>query len=431
MSSCVVESGGAEIRWDDLLKESYILVQGAKVDGFGDVIATFQLGQALKDSGVPPERLFINVIDNDNNNLEVVRKVNAAFGFALWIDRPWHGVDVVLTILSPARTPFQLKKYYALQDAGSSVLMLNEYNKKFYKDEFLCKGLSEVRVLGLGEDLEGIFIYERLRRTFLSEREGIVKDRLSHLLELSFPLKAAILRRSGVAEFQALNRLYYGYSFSMVSALEFVAAIAAIDLEKEMPGKNLIIYVAKPYECWREGKEGLKLQWGVLCDFLKDKVGIFEIKSVDGRYVESYVITEGLPKQITLILGSVDYGDGIVLMQASEDETIATGDLSVSEVISAAKSFIYEVRSHKAEFAEKLKEYFLRMTGVDLDFMIPSDASEASSMRSRIDLMTEVYRVAMRDRSLFRRFSEGVVATSHCGPKIAALVASYLARCGG
>jgi hypothetical protein len=60
--------------------------------------------------------------------------------------------------------------------------------------------------------------------------------------------------------------------------------------------------------------------------------------------------------------------DFLLLMKASEDEVLGTGDHSISEELSAGKKVYYQELPHKKKFAHDLSHMISKICKVELDF---------------------------------------------------------------
>ena len=231
-------------------------------------------------------------------------------------------------------------------DIRKPYIGLSEYNVFPRKTLYENKDDREY-VLGFGENCLGLYLNEDLKIYFHSGEGQDKLRRLSHLAHLLAPLKEALLEGSTIEVYSQTKVFYMGYSYYLNSAIQFLALVA----QKEKGSSHQTIDVLIP---------GLKR------NAAGDKKALFESMKDVKQFIPKHFISCGfseirchghviqLSEQPGKILNihnpqTLEKGDFLQSMLASEPLMLVTGDQSLSEALSAGKMVMYEQLAHKEE----------------------------------------------------------------------------------
>jgi hypothetical protein len=288
-----------------------------------------------------------------------------------------------------------------------------EYGRDFRSKEILQK-IS----LGIEPKDSGIFISQELVSWSFDERvKALPSYRLRPLLETSLEVQKAIFgeEEPSLEKFESEASLYFGYSHNPLSVKAFSDAIMQFvqDRREEPPKENIIICIPICSESFRE--------------FLEEKSSSFKLNGFKKLIIKTFsgdvlfaINSDELKSSpsVQIIVGRIPHSDYLSLLKASEKLSIAEGDQSVSEAISAQKHFVYETLLHKEEFGLSLNRVFKQVCEIEIgrdfsydDFWIsyPSRslpfASDEISRR-----MFHLFKIHTADPSKFDRFNRYVIS---------------------
>ncbi|MDF2550105.1 MAG: hypothetical protein K0S07_1172 [Chlamydiales bacterium] len=360
---------GKELSEQELIAGSsldHLLCQGDKKcilyavpnNGLGDIACALKFANQLVDRlGVKPENI---VIASDDPQLVAIFNVK---NFSVSsIDQAAQVKDAVIQLSLPDTTKSPRMK---IAESKLPTLCLSEYNCSVNKDwsgEVRDDEIEQRGAFGLGSSHVGILIDHSLAGFAYSAEATEPTERLKKLKLASPLIQEAVLGHSFeeekeeqlIQDFAKNSKLYFGYAFGIMTKYAFTEAI--LEMEKEQSEDCVFFFPGKG-----GGFEELR------DIYQKNGVGKLEIVSYDkekGTIEEKTYQLEGEgTKKVRIICGPVAHQDIFPLLLASEKESLATGDQSFSEAISANKNFVYETLSHKRSLGESIDQLYASKQG--------------------------------------------------------------------
>ncbi|MCB1109718.1 MAG: hypothetical protein KDK64_01960, partial [Chlamydiia bacterium] len=306
-----------------------ILVAVNPIDRLGDLGATVKLAHAL----------IREIITRDQLEIRSTRSSECFNGLPFEIHPLTKKLFSKTELIEVSNLALQIivstsrgESYFYLQRKNVKTLSLTEYG--FEADPL--PALSSIYCslsLGLSENQIGIYIepdWETQHQLTTQEM------RMQQFAQTSPETQQRV--RGDLAQFA----LYVGYSKSNELRLGFVDAI----LQRNQRNEAIVFVLPR-------------LDVGVQDELLKigknHGAGTVVISDENGETLQ-HVNEEG--RVVRYCIGSFNHPDLRLMIQASEDEMLVAGDISVSEAISANKQFCYEVYDHKKAFAKSMDTLF-------------------------------------------------------------------------
>jgi hypothetical protein len=205
-----------------------------------------------------------------------------------------------------------------------------------------------------------------------------------------------------------------------------MAALAQIDQEKT-PQKDILAFVPVSIAKINAIQTQKAAHFRSFLSLLeKAGIGELEIKDVSGNSLATFKLSDASTKKMCVVVGAVPYDDISLLWMASEKESLATGDQSLSEAVSANKCFAYEVLVHKKRLSEDVENEFYRIAGKRSPIAI---SYVSDDIFSKFEQMVSLYR-AQREENYrsFTEFNRTIVETKDCSRAIAEIAQRLLQR---
>jgi hypothetical protein len=326
------------------------------VSGLGDLSCGFKIANYLHTQlGIPKQCIFYATnapsaaaLFNDY----AFAVIDCSIGSKEQLKEMSKTIQFDIQIVVPTTDPYKATEFLAINKIPT--LIFYEYGLDNTNNHFSNAVLSFSFGLNKQKNQIGILIDQELYQWSTT-----VQDRFHQLQQLKTvhsSIQTAIL---DVGDFdkqckyfseQAL--LYAIYVSQLKTAEAFIHAIIDFNQDND---KNIFITVPL-----------LKLE-----PFIEKftNVASITIKTWDPQrpLIEKTIEkNKKLKKTLTLIGGCFTYQDLKTLLMASEKETILTGDQSISEGISANKSFVYETLLHKQLFVDDLNQIYSQYLGYNV-----------------------------------------------------------------
>jgi len=251
--------------------------------------------------------------------------------------------------------PWTENNRYSVVRFGVPTLCINEcgYSTKLSNIQAeLFGGYTEQRALGLGDEDVGLLFDSRLRSWAETTDSQDPLKKIHKLASIDPKLAKAILGEELSEEaFVDSSHLFLGFCHHPDTGTSFITALCMMKKYRE---KNLCVVLPV------NNLELSEIQQGVI-----KKAGISEV--IFRRYTSSDQRVETLrtltfdqpqPKRLTIIMGRMTNETLGLIRMAAEKETLATGDQSMIDAISAHQIPIYEELHHKEAFARTLETYY-------------------------------------------------------------------------
>jgi len=219
-------------------------------------------------------------------------------------------------------------------------------------DALLQEDISNQCCSGLGEQKLGIFVDDDMQG-ILSTREIEILQRISSNSKLLFEEK----------------KFYFGYGHYFVSIEHFVHLVVSAEKDKD---EDIIVFI-KLGDC---GPLSASFTLdGNFFEFLKRR-------NIGGLIIDDheYHLQKGKKSLIVFFMSSsIGHEEMKVLLKASKDLCLVTGDQSFSEAVSADKLIIYEMYSHKVKLWHNFCRLAKEHVGSDLQDILLESGIEVSS----------------------------------------------------
>lgn len=325
-------------------KDKKIAVYSKIAGGSGDLSCGYKVLKFLLNIAQVEKEHLIFIVQNQQEREEFNERFNKK-NFKVIVESDLEKEKPDLLII----TPVAICKTFSYP-----TIFINEYGVKpiFPGNRIFCTSF------GLKPEEMGIHIDQKMRDACKKLENQPVSLRLRLLEKLSnINALQAILgnpySEEAIFNFATESSLYFGYGHKEETRKNFVMAIALLH-KKEQWVKDPCIFLAGSGIC--EGTLSSKAPIG---NQLKN-MGIHELEFIDfeSQYREIFKYSESAlgekKKKVKVIVGKVPYRDVKLLLRASEKESLATGDQSLSEAISAGKHFYYETLDHKKNLKNEL-----------------------------------------------------------------------------
>lgn len=303
---------------------------------------------------------------------------------------------------------------------GEIDIGIDEYGKEtstdlFAKNNEWCAQENYITTLnsaGLGACELGIFLDDDLwHYAWLSQ--FVPKERLySELSQLENSDLKQFLTNDSVHYFKTQG-LYFGYGHREESALNFIKYAAVFHAHEEQ-NHNLDIVLPVDYKKVGQIYKGLIENANKFKKLGYNKIELFRQDDQRSEFRRLFQITLLHPgKCIRIILSRrLSHKDMITLIKVSASLTLATGDQSMGESISAAKLPLYEVLGFKQDFAnsfsEVAKQYSLKIGKLIaplVSHLADGNLAEREALSQNIfEEADEVYTLWKENKKLYHKF---------------------------
>lgn len=367
------------------LQNKRIVVMTRGLGGMGDYMCARKICLYLHENlGLKLENIALGTRCDES-----LKKTLSAEGINVIDDkyesRQKWGADI--QIFAPVADQWYVSDKLALGDVPS--LAIAEYG--FNKPDFIEKDYKNAHAyaLGLNDTSMGILLHDELLSW--SSKPKQVMERLQKLEAVPEKLQKAILSQDysekAIKTFAENSKLYFSYAHHESQILSFTQAVA--NMNHALKDKsNLCFYfmgndLNKP-EYWRNKDE--------ICEYLKGQgIGSIEYVSIDYPKTNE-TITLGAGKTLKIVVGDLPPNHVKDMHMASEYETLATGDQSFSESISAGKLPAYETYTHKKELRDQFYEALPPIIKSSMEFY--SDTRVYSFEDSKLELKLSANKLA-------------------------------------
>jgi len=277
--------------------------------------------------------------------------------------------------------------YFHLRRKEVKTLALKEYG--FDADPIIPALDSIYRSLPLGLSTGSIGIYIESDWEAQHQLKGR-EERMQRLDKVS--PEAAKRIRGDLAQFA----LYMGYSDDTDLRLGFVHAVLQLNTIDDT-----VVFVLPCLE--------MSVQKDLLQIGKRNGVGKVIISNEEGEIIHD-LNEKG--RTVKYCVGDFDHSDLLFILQASEKETLVTGDQTVSEAISANKQFCYEARDYKQTFAGSMRRLFqsFRQETIHPNVRI----REWDNFETYSDQMLKIFDPNMQE--IFSQFNRYVCINRNCIP---------------
>ncbi len=349
----------------DNIEESkrYVFVVD-KVGGLGDVSCAMQFASRIQEKmNLKAHQVLLAVNPEDAKDVELFNEKSFAVINACEIGKVHN---LALQVIAPQVTSKTAEMVLYNQ---APVLSITEYGFSPHKFPPYVGSWVISRAMGLAVGEIGILIDQELMNWGFSEATMLSQNRAMKIREMSSGLQDALLRESGIFEFDSRTKLYYGYSAHLITARAFVCSICKINAHNS---KNISVYLPNEYVD-ELSKERLKNSFikgsSEFTEFLMNDssckgFGRVIVEKYDCIHETTTTIEElksdnsQSKKVLRILIGRLPHRDVRLLMMASEKEMVVTGDQSLSEAISCNKNFAYELLWHKSSLAESIERRY-------------------------------------------------------------------------
>lgn len=350
------------VKSDAFLAEKKVVVIVSAWGGYGDASCAYKiLKYLLERVGISRENLvWINSVKEYGEFFDPQQQFKAKYcRTAYVIFDPWKNsydgpnrelIELVdelykenfspdLFLLGPAPTamPPKLKE---LAKFNVPILPFVEYGCGF--DDYGNKPISYPRhiILGIRPEHMGIHIDEKLFKW--SQSTPTKLEKLRELKNIPEKIQVAILGKpfseDAIKEFHAQWQLFFGYG-SGTSAVKdkqaMVLTIAKMAYQYEKSDSNLCLFF-------------LGSSFKELSESDLEELKRLGVKKISWAKEQVEVVLAEKGKEIKIINYSLKPHQIPMLLMASENESLTTGDQFFSECTSAQKHFIYQALMHKS-----------------------------------------------------------------------------------
>lgn len=314
--------------------------------GLGDLVAGATLVFFLRQQGVNDDNIIVCTKNSSEMNF-CARLLGSSV--LLSKERALEIQEVALHIMSPVPVSVFIPEYIATK---KPLLIMSEYGMAPFPSRLLPPSSLRTASFGLGREELGIFVDQDLFAWSQLPESQTGEARKSAFQNLSEDIQRCLMREEPTIEgFFEKNRLYFGYAFEPSSAWSFLLAIDA--LQREDDRRNLVVVMPR-----LDMDKLQEMQYVVEEEFSSKSIKCVSHSGERGRTWFHFNSRAKNERRILLVTGSFDFSAIEWFLKASEKETIATGDQSVSLALSAGKCVVYEARTHKQHFAQELQEIF-------------------------------------------------------------------------
>jgi len=320
-----------------------IIILSKDEHGLGDIMCGFKMAKYFNYQLNFSKESFILVIESNKDKLFIESLNKHNFNFFINDDptilrKYLKEVNPRFILMIPTNST-------CIDDINVPILKINEYGRSYDHRQYS---------LGLCKHDLGIFINHDLR---ISSQHSI-----KQLQFVSQKLQIAILDQVYsdviISSFINHSKLFFGYGSMCNIRLQFVEAIIELEYKLSSTDKNLV-FLLMGSTLFDEGTRQLleanpNIDIIELIPILKGLNIELELIGLDkDKYYRSRLTST---KKVRIIWSRLSSDEVKYLLMASEKEVLATGDQSLSEVISAGKHFIYETLSHKQDTLLHLKK---------------------------------------------------------------------------
>lgn len=367
---------------------SFRITSFVATGGLGDLACGAKIAALLQRAGIPREN--ITLVTEYPRDMIPFRDIHQCRVLSVQEAATLHGIG--MHIIAPVEDEATCFESLAQK---IPVLMLGEYGAPPLSLPLLPRSVLSADILGLNLSKEelGILIDEELFAFGHSSETLLPIRRAEKLIHLPPALAASLeMQPSHIEEFVQKKLLFYGYASLPSTAAAFILSLALLTKENT---RDLVIVLPKT-------------SMSTVLPILQESLSMLHASTLSfSTYQNQQVMATHPPmslispnkRTILVLTGSFSLAEVKTFLMASEKETIATGDQSLSEALSANKLFFYETRVHKKEVAQTLHALY----GEDCSFLesdSPSDLPRRMVAYFSKNLSDEYKRVSHTNRQL-------------------------------
>lgn len=350
------------------IKHKKFAVTSYPADGLGDLVAGVAVVRLLQERGVPPQHIVF-CTRNRNDMRPLIHQLH---GTEIMTKEEVLSIDdIAMHIIVPVPIACHIPDFLA---TGKPIFVVSEYGFDPFLNRFIPESFfrtrslgvaSERRELGICTNRELVAWSQQPDHTSFENKVAALKS-LSYLVQF-FLLKAVytdaeLLSKPSIESLFFQNRrVYFGYASQPSSLVSFLLSVASL------PGReheNIVMILPKV-----DSTKFKELLIPFIPELLVHKI-TFSTFEGDSRSSWTQVDLRDGGRHIALLSGIFSQEDVVSFLKCTEEETIATGDQSMSLALSAGKCVVYEARPHKKKFADDLR-----------NLLGPSVAFEVSKQR--------------------------------------------------
>lgn len=331
------------LRFSEPILSTHFLITAEEWGGLGDLACGAKIAAILQRYGIPPAH--ITLCTQTPPRLELFREIHHCRVLSLEEAKVVH--EVGMHIIAPVVKQERIVQYLGQR---KPVLALLEYGFDPPVSRLLTEDILFFRAFGLSRraDERGIFLEPDLMEWAASHESLDIHARALKLQTLSPPLREAMLQREQIPLEKLLEqkKLYVGYSCRLETSIAFLQALSELD-EQDKKDLVFILPCGKSQDLFSLLQAHYPLRAYTVSCFINGSEGCHETRTFHPNSHPT--------RHIQIISGSFPLHDLKLILMASEKETLATGDQSMSEMISADKCAFYECRNHKIPFMASLQ----------------------------------------------------------------------------
>lgn len=343
----------------------WVIPQNAS--GFGDIACALKIANHLMEKGQFTKE-NITIVSSKTNiislfNLHAFKVISPEDAQTTNITPKKKLIKLVVPIRSYENVNLLLLK------GGFPYIVFGEYGVKCQEVPSEISDTPHlVKTLGLKDDEEGILIDQELKNFSEQPQE----KRLLLLEKIPSELRKIILENDNLDEavnnFITTSKLYMGYASQKEYFKKFLKAIINLNQDNK---KKLIFFFPVSADKILLPKNLKSVSTIEILEFDQSKQTV--------SLKETKFISEN-GKAIKIIYGSLSYNDLKIIQAVSCEETMVTGDQSLSLAISdISRRFLYEALEHKIDLANKLDDLYPECPSLK---MVPGNIPKSKEIQS-------------------------------------------------
>lgn len=361
-------------------------------DGVGDIAFAFKIFSVLRNQ-FPKVCVSIHPISSKEEEYSSSFKELGSFDEFELVKSKANITETLVIHCPVLAAPLHISHKFPF----TTVWNITEYSNPLqFQRENLCK-------TGLAKDAWGVFcdsgIYAERKRL-----ESIGLDYDSQKLETlqTVPLRSCLLQGQGGKQYDSTTNLFFAYCHSMVLILRYIIQLLELDhlnqknsdivilgIQANQTNVNLLKEVLDPDYITTKGIA--HVEYIALSSDSSCFTTLFEFKAK----------TEGKKWRI-VFSQPIIHSDIISLLMASQPYVVVTGNLSLSEALSAGKIIEYEYRHHQLPLMKDLMQIAEKINPLAWKFLASSLSWPFASYNLKIKPKEEFDAFIKKEHLLFR-----------------------------